>query len=74
MSEQTQHNRASQKISVIHPSHGSALVVTRSGIRVSELEYQTQQDAQEELNHWNRILTMWPDGTQVSLTEVRTKQ
>ena len=44
-------------------------VVTRSGLRVSELVYANKNDAKTEFDHWNGILKRWPDGTKVELVE-----
>jgi hypothetical protein len=44
-------------------------VVTRSGLRVSELEYQTREDAQVEYDHWKGIVKRWPDGTKIEIVE-----
>lgn len=49
-------------------------VVIRSGVRVSEQVYDTIEDASEELNHWQRILNKWPDGTVVSVEEYNDKK
>jgi hypothetical protein len=44
-------------------------VVTRSGLRVSEQEYQNKQDAQVEYDHWKGIVKRWPDGTKIEIVE-----
>ncbi len=45
-------------------------VVTRSGLRVSELDHQTKEDAQIEYNHWKGIVARWPDGSKVKIVEL----
>jgi hypothetical protein len=49
-------------------------VVTRSGIRVSEREYENLEDATEEVVHWRKILDTWPDGTKISIEEYNDKK
>lgn len=44
-------------------------VVTRSGIRVSELVYSNKNDAKTEYDHWTGIVKKWPDGTKIELVE-----
>jgi len=44
-------------------------VVTRSGLRVSELVYTNKNDAKTEYDHWFGILKKWPDGTKIELVE-----
>lgn len=49
-------------------------VVTRSGIRVSEREYETINDATQEVAHWTSILQRWPDGTKIAVEEYNDKK
>lgn len=44
-------------------------VVVRDGKRVSEREYESSTDplALEEVKHWNKIITKYPDGTKVKI-------
>jgi hypothetical protein len=49
-------------------------VVTRSGIRVSEREYDNVSDATEEVDHWKKILNTWPDGTKITVEEYNDKK
>jgi len=49
-------------------------VVTRSGLRVSELDYQTKDDAKVEYDHWKGIVTRWPDGTKIEIVEFDEKR
>lgn len=49
-------------------------VVTRSGIRVSEREYDNISDATQEVDHWKKILVTWPDGTKITVEEYNDKK
>lgn len=49
-------------------------VVIRSGIRVSEREYDNVNDATEEVDHWKKILTKWPDGSKITVEEYNDKK
>lgn len=44
--------------------------VFRSGIRVSELVHDSVNEAQDEVDHWNLILSRWPDGTKIDVKQV----
>ncbi len=44
-------------------------VVTRSGLRVSELVYASKNDAKTEYEHWTGIVKKWPDGSRIELVE-----
>lgn len=44
-------------------------VVTRSGVRVSELVYTNKDEAKTEYDHWTGIVKRWPDGTKIELVE-----
>lgn len=46
-------------------------VVIRNGARVSDSEYPTREDAKSEYEHWNRIITRWPDGSKLEIVEVK---
>lgn len=48
-------------------------VVLRDGCRVSDMEYDCPSDAQPEVNYWNRLLSRWPDGTNVEVVEKQNK-
>lgn len=50
-------------------SNNTRYVVTRSGLRVSEQEYQNREDAQVEYEHWKGIVKRWPDGTKIEIAE-----
>lgn len=49
-------------------------VVVRSGTRVSELVYESKQDAKIEFDHWSGIIKRWPDGTKIEITEYDEKK
>lgn len=49
-------------------------VVTRSGVRVSEREYDNASEATQEVDHWKKILSKWPDGTKVAVEEYNDKK
>jgi hypothetical protein len=49
-------------------------VVIRSGIRVSDREYENIDDATEEVEHWKGILQHWPDGTKITVEEYNDKK
>jgi hypothetical protein len=42
-------------------------IVKRNGIRVSEVSYDTEQEAMTEYNHWINIIKKWPDGSQLEV-------
>ena len=44
-------------------------VIVRSGVRVSDSEYESPVEAAEEFSHWKKILQKWPDGTTVEIVE-----
>jgi hypothetical protein len=49
-------------------------VVVRSGARVSELLYESKQDAKIEFDHWSDIVHRWPDGTKIEIAEYDEKK
>ena len=49
-------------------------VVVRSGQRVSELIYESKQDAKIEFDHWDSIVKRWPDGTRIEIAEYDEKK
>jgi hypothetical protein len=54
-------------------TNGTGYAVFRSGIRVSEMVYNSENEAREEVAHWNRILEKYPDGTKIAVKEVHSK-
>jgi len=61
------------KGNVTESSDNVKYVVIRNGARVSDSEYQTKEDAKSEYEHWNRIITRWPDGSKLEIVEVKGK-
>jgi hypothetical protein len=49
-------------------------VVLRNGARVSDEEYSNREDAQPEYDHWNRIVTRWPDGSKLEIVNLNNKR
>jgi hypothetical protein len=49
-------------------------VVTRSGIRVSDIEYETVAEAANEVSFWKKIISRWPDGTKINVEEYDDKK
>lgn len=41
--------------------------VFRSGVRVSEMVYETREAARHEYEYWSGILRRWPDGTKMDI-------
>jgi len=48
-------------------------VVLRNGTRVSDSEYNNKDDARSEYDHWNKVITRWPDGSKLEIVEVKGK-
>lgn len=48
--------------------------VYRSGIRVSEMTYNTKSDAKHEADYWRNILSRWPDGTKIDVRQVGARR
>lgn len=61
------------KGSATESSDSVKYVVIRNGARVSDSEYSTKEDAKSEYEHWNRIITRWPDGSKLEIVEVKGK-
>jgi hypothetical protein len=49
-------------------------VVVRSGLRVSDLEYDSPAEATQELEHWKSVIKRWPDGSVVAVVEKDEKK
>ena len=47
--------------------------VLRSGTQVSDMIHDTMESAEHEKKHWDNIITRWPDGSKISVEEVRNK-
>lgn len=48
--------------------------VFRNDFRVSNSEYPTAKEAQHEFNYWKNILSRWPDGTHLSIRELKWRR
>lgn len=44
-------------------------IVTRNGFKVSELEYNSSDDAKVEFDFWNRVITNWHDDSKLEIIE-----
>jgi hypothetical protein len=44
-------------------------VVIRNGVRVSDLEHASVEEAQSEYDHWHKVITRWPDGSKLEIVE-----
>ena len=49
-------------------------VVVRSGLRVSDQEYDNPADATVELEHWKSVIKRWPDGSVIDIVEKDEKK
>jgi len=47
--------------------------VIRNGMRVSDLEYISRDEAKSEYDHWHKVITRWPDGSKLEIVEVKGK-
>ena len=45
-------------------------VVMRNGARVSDEEYASKDAAKSEYDHWNRIISRWPDGSKLEIVNL----
>jgi hypothetical protein len=48
-------------------------VVLRNGARVSDEEYTNRSEAQPEFDHWNKVITRWPDGSKLEIVNLSKK-
>jgi len=48
-------------------------VVLRNGARVSDEEYSVKEAAQPEYEHWNKVITRWPDGSKLEIVNLSKK-
>jgi hypothetical protein len=58
---------------VIEDRSGNRYVVMRNGTRVSDEEYSSEADAMAEYEHWNRVITRWPDGSKLEIVNLSRK-
>lgn len=66
-------NKTNKNIETVTSSQ-KKFVVVRSGTRVSELVYESKQDAKIEFDHWSGIVKRWPDGTKIEIAEFDEKK
>lgn len=52
-------------------TNNSRYVVIRNGSRVSDAEYTSKEDAKTEYDHWDKIITRWPDGSKLEIIELK---
>ena len=45
-------------------------IVKRNGVRVSDREHYSENDAKNEYEHWNGIINRWPDGSKLEIVPV----
>ena len=48
--------------------------VFRSGIRVSDSEYDSKLSARSEYEYWQKLLKRWPDGTKMDIRELNYRR
>ena len=58
---------------VVKESANDKFVVLRNGRLVSDLQYETVNDASQELNHWQKIIKKWPDGSKLTVAKFDSK-
>ena len=63
----------SVKNSTVSLERQSKYIVVRNGMRVSDLEYTNREEAKSEYDHWNKVITRWPDGSKLEIVEVKGK-
>lgn len=51
----------------------SKYIVVRNGMRVSDLEYTNKEEAKSEYDHWNKVISRWPDGSKIEIVEMKGK-
>ena len=58
---------------IISNERQSKYAVIRNGMRVSDSEYLSRDEAKSEYDHWNKVITRWPDGSKLEIVEVKGK-
>jgi hypothetical protein len=58
---------------IISNERQSKYAVIRNGMRVSDLDYLSKDEAKSEYDHWNKVITRWPDGSKLEIVEVKGK-
>lgn len=61
------------KTKTVKTEEQTKYVVIRNGLRVSDLEYSSKDDAKSEYDHWNKVITRWPDGSKLEIVEMKGK-
>lgn len=61
------------KTKTVKTEEQTKYVVIRNGMRVSDLEYSSKDDAKSEYDHWNKVITRWPDGSKLEIVEMKGK-
>lgn len=46
-------------------------IVTRNGVRVSDQQYDSKKEANEEYMYWLNIVKRWPDGSEIKIQELK---
>ena len=58
---------------IISNERQSKYAVIRNGMRVSDLDYLSKDEAKSEYDHWNKVITRWADGSKLEIVEVKGK-
>ncbi len=58
---------------IISNERHTKYAVIRNGMRVSDSEYPTKDEAKSEYDHWNKVISRWPDGSKLEIVEVKGK-
>jgi hypothetical protein len=58
---------------IISNERQSKYVVIRNGLRVSDSEYPSRDEAKSEYEHWNKVIERWPDGSKLEIVETKGK-
>jgi hypothetical protein len=58
---------------IISNERQTKYAVIRNGMRVSDSEYLSRDEAKSEYDHWNKVITRWPDGSKLEIVEVKGK-
>ena len=58
---------------IISNERQSKYAVIRNGMRVSDSDYLSRDEAKSEYDHWNKVITRWPDGSKLEIVEVKGK-
>lgn len=58
---------------IISNERQTKYAVIRNGMRVSDLDYLSKDEAKSEYDHWNKVITRWPDGSKLEIVEVKGK-